>query len=321
MQESFFRTVNGDIPSSEMGFTYSHEHIVIDESFPTSSNPEFLLNDVDRISEELSSFYHKGGQTVVDTMPANCGRNILKLVEVSRKSKVNIIAPTGIHLEMYYPPGHWRYHYSEDQLTDLFIADINKGIDRFDYSGPIIERTDHRAGLIKLATGDDAITKHQELVFSAAVNAQLATGVPILTHTNFGTLGIEQAELFQRLGARMEHVVISHLDRVGDLDYHKKILDFGIRVEYDSAFRFELKGQFNHTLHLLEKLLPEYPGQITLGMDMAKNTYWQSYGGKPGLNYLIDEMPSFLDTKGLSEYYDKIFVHTPRELFSFFSVD
>ena len=53
-------------------------------------------------------------------------------------------------------------------------------------------------------------------------------------------------------------------------------------------------------------------------MDMAKNAYWKSYGGHPGLNYLIDTIPDFLNSKGLSEYFQKIFFDNPKALYSFF---
>ena len=36
---SFVRTVLGDIEPSQMGVTYSHEHIVIEESFPGFTEP------------------------------------------------------------------------------------------------------------------------------------------------------------------------------------------------------------------------------------------------------------------------------------------
>ncbi len=317
MDKDFFRSVLGDKSSSEMGLTYSHEHIIIEDSYPTASHPEFLLNDVKKVSEELTSFYLAGGRTVADTMPANCGRNVLKLAEVSKISQVNIIVPTGIHLEIYYTENHWRYHYSEDQLTDLFIADIEEGIDRLDYSGPYPYRTSHKAGLIKLATGDEPITSHQEKIFHAVVNAHLATGAPILTHTNFGRQALEQAKLFEKLGAKLEHVVLSHIDRAKDLDYNKSVLDIGVKVEYDSAFRWK-EGDINWTLRLLEHLLPLYPNQVTLGMDMAKNAYWKSYGGSPGLNYLIKTIPAFLESKGLSEHYEKLFFENPKKLYTFF---
>ena len=317
MSQEFFRTVLGDKPISEMGLTYSHEHIIIDESYVTAKHPEFLLNDVNKISEELTNFYKVGGRTVVDTMPANSGRNVLKSAEVSQRSGVNIIVPTGIHLEIYYPENHWRYSSSEDELTRLFIADIEEGIDEFDYSDTFVKRTRHKAGLIKLATGDGTFTQHQELIFRAVVNAHLETGAPILTHTNFGKQALEQARLFKKLGAKLEHVVLSHVDRAKDVDYNRDVLDEGVRIEYDSIFRWKKNGP-NYSLKLLEQLLPEYPDQIVLGMDMAKNAYWKSYGGTPGLNYLIKTIPDFLKSKELEEYYQKLFYENPKKLYSFF---
>jgi phosphotriesterase-related protein len=316
MEQNYFRTILGDKSSDEMGLTYSHEHIIIDDSFVTEQQPEFLLNDIVKVSRELKNFYAIGGRTVVDTMPANAGRNALKLAEVSRQSKVNIIVPTGIHLEMYYPDNHWRYTYTEDQLTELFIADINEGIDKFDYDGPDLDRTSHKAGLIKLATGNDPITSHQEKIFRAVVNAHLATGAPILTHTNFGNQALEQAKLFDKLGAHLHHVVLSHVDRAKDSSYNAAVLETGVRVEYDSAFRWK-KEEPNWTFQLLEDLLPKYPDQITLGMDMAKNAYWKSYGGHPGLNYLIETIPEFLKSKGLEQYYKNLFFDNPKNLFTF----
>jgi len=76
MEAGFFRTVLGDLETNEMGLTYSHEHIIIEDSYPTAAHPEFLLNDVEKTSSELSGFFKKGGRTVVDTMPSNCGRNV-----------------------------------------------------------------------------------------------------------------------------------------------------------------------------------------------------------------------------------------------------
>lgn len=315
-KKRFIRTVLGDIQPEEMGLTYSHEHIIIEESYPTVSNPLFILNDVDKVSNELSMFYEAGGRTVVDTMPANCGRNVEKLAEVSRRSKVNVIVPTGIHLEKYYLPNHWRYFYSEDQLTRLFIDDITFGIDRYDYGGPYVERTPYQAGLIKLATGDDAITAHQEKIFRAVVNTHKETGAPILTHTNGGKLAIEQASLFAKLGADLTHVVISHADKTDDIGYHRELLQTGVRLEYDAAFRWK-KEEENITYKLLENLLPEFPDQIVAGMDMAKNSYWKSYGGQPGLNFLMEEFKEELEQKGLGEYFSRIFFSTPKNLFSF----
>lgn len=312
----FVRTVLGDIASHEMGLTFSHEHIIIEESFPTLANKDFVLNDVDKVSSELKNLYAAGGRTVVDTMPANCGRNVLKLAEVSKRSAVHIIAPTGIHLEKYYPPNHWRHYLSEDELTDLFVKDVEEGIDEYDYGCPIVKRTKHKAGLIKLATGDDPITSHQEKIFHAVVNTHRQTGVPILTHTNSGKHALAQANLFYKLGADLGHVVLSHVDKCKDIAYHKELMQTGVYVEYDSHFRWK-NDDDNLTYTLLEQLLPDFSDQITAGMDMARHTYWQSYGGSPGFDYLLKIFPEQMKKRGLSAYLEKIFFTNPQQLFCF----
>lgn len=312
----FVRTVLGDIAPQQMGLTYSHEHIIIEEGFVTMGNKDFILNDVAKASEELTNFYTAGGRTVVDTMPAACGRNVVKLAAVSKNTGVHIIVPTGIHLEKYYRPNHWRYFVTEEELTGLFTKDVTDGIDEYDYSCPIVKRTAHKAGLIKLATGKEAFTEHQHKIFHAVVNTHLQTGVPILTHTTDGERAMEQVELFSRLGANIKHVVLSHLDRNKDLGYHKALMQTGVYVEYDSHFRWK-NDEDNWTYTLLEKLLPDYADQITVGMDMARNSYWKSYGGSPGLNYLLTNFHQQMEKRGLAEYLEKIFFTNPQRLYSF----
>ena len=316
---AFVRTVLGDITSAEMGLTFSHEHIIIEESFVTQGNKDFILNDVDKVSKELKNFYAAGGRTVVDTMPANCGRNILKLADVSKRTNVNIIAPTGIHLEKYYPANHWRYYLNEVELTDLFIKDITEGIDEYDYGCPLVKRTNHKAGMIKLATGNESFSLHQQKIFRAVVDVHLETGVPILTHTTEGKLAMEQVELFVKLGADVKHIVLSHVDRNKDLGYHKALMQTGVYVEYDSHFRWK-NDEDNWTYTLLEKLLPDFCEQITVGMDMAKSTYWKSFGGSPGLNYLLTNFYQQMEKRGLTAYIKKIFFNNPQQIFSFNSI-
>lgn len=312
----FVRTVLGDIDPGQMGITYSHEHIIIEESLPTLKNPDFLLNDVDKVSEELQAVYACGGRTMVDTMPAACGRNINKLAEVSRRTGIQIIAPTGLHLPIYYVPNHWQFHLNEEELAELFIADVEEGIDAFDYNAPVIRRTRHKAGMIKLASGDHPFDAHLQKIFRAVAHTHRKTGVPVLTHTNSGKLAMEQAELFAKLGVDLHHVVISHVDRNKDIAYHRALMQTGVRVEYDSAFRWKKEDE-NFTFRLLEKILPEFPRQVTVGMDAARHTYWKSYGGKPGLSWLLTDFVEELRKRNLSSFFENIFVHNPQALYSF----
>lgn len=304
------RTVLGDIDVADLGVCYAHEHIIIDPSVATLRCGGIELPSVENGIEELKRFHAAGGRTMVDSMPCDAGRNIEKLAAVSRGSGVNILCPTGLHLSKYYDPSHWGGRYDVDQLTRLFIADIEEGIDRFDYSGPIIERTPHKAGLIKVATEAPVLTARAGRIFEAAAHAQLATGVAILTHTEMGEGALEQVEALTRHGVPAGRIVLSHTDRKPDPVYHHEILSTGVRVEYDSAFRW--KTEENPTLDLLERFMPEFPDQIMLGMDAARPTYWVSYGGSPGLDFLLTSFTEKIKECGLGDdAWQRIFLSTP----------
>lgn len=313
---SFVRTILGDINVENLGITYSHEHIVIDHCLATENNANFLLIDAEKITDELLTIKRLGCKTMVDTMPANSGRNIELSAKISKETGLNFIIATGIHLEKYYPKNHWRYSYTEDQITQLLIDDIETGIDIYDYNGPIVNRSIYKAGFLKLATGDEPISKHQEKIFRCVVNAHKITGAPILTHTNAGKHAIAQVEIFRKLGANLNHIVLSHTDQNKDLIYQKDLMETGVNVEYDSHFRIKNEVE-NWTYALLETLLPLFPNQIVAGMDAARNTYWKSYGGSPGLDYLLSNFTEQLKKRDLFQYFDHIFIKNPAKIFSF----
>jgi 5-phospho-D-xylono-1,4-lactonase len=316
---TFVRTVLGDIPASELGVCYAHEHIIIDPCYATQLEPDFLLDSVEHAVTELKLFRDAGGRAVIDAMPCACGRNILKLAAVARSSGVHLVAPTGLHLRKYYCAGHWmdRYAHDADALAELFIADIEEGVDANDYSGPSLNRTSHKAGVIKIASGQDKLTSAEVTLFRAAAKAQVATGCPILTHTEQGTAALEQVDVLLGSGADLSRVVLSHCDRVTESDYHRSILKTGVKVEYDSCFRWKA-GQENHTLRLVAELIGDFPHKIMLGMDAARRKYWTSRGGAPGLAFLLTDFSEWLRGAGVTAAQcEDIFVNTPAESYSF----
>ncbi|MFZ9938275.1 MAG: phosphotriesterase family protein [Luteolibacter sp.] len=309
------RTVLGDIAPANLGVCYAHEHIIIDDSVATMRHPQFHLPSVENAIEELGRFHAAGGRAMVDCMPCAAGRNVLKLARISKATGVHILCPTGLHLPDYYDPGHWGKRCTATELAELFIADLTEGIDRNDHAGPMIERTIHRAGLIKIATGRE-ITPRARRVFEAAAMAHRQTGSPILTHTEQGDLGLEQVAMLEDHGVDLHHVVLSHLDRKPDIAYHREILSSGVRVEYDSAFRW--KSAENPTLDLVEKLLPEFPEQIMLGMDAARPAYWTSYGGSPGLSWLLNDFTKMMRSRGITDaLWNRVFITNPASTYQF----
>jgi len=316
---SFVRTILGDISSRELGTCYAHEHIVIQRSYITEKNPDFLLDDLDRINTELRAFYDAGGRAMVDSMPCGGGRNARKLAEVSRKSGVHIVCPTGLHLRKYYAHGHWSERAAASAIAKIFIEEIVSGIDANDTCGPHWESTGLRAGVIKVASGLDKVNDFEKKIFEAAAIAHHATGSAILTHTEQGTGALEQIEIFHSLGVPSECLVLSHTDRKPDITYHKELLACGVYLEYDSAFRWKC-GTDNPTRDLIASLCADgLAGQIVVGMDAARPAYWRSYGGSPGLSFLLETFFPELVRNGFpKEYVDLILVQNPARAYARF---
>jgi phosphotriesterase-related protein len=309
---AFIRTVLGDIEPRLLGDCYAHEHLIIDPSYTTEKTPDFLLDDVEKCVAELREAYGAGARAMVDSMPMACGRNVSKLAAVSRATGMHVLCPTGLHLRKHYPSWHWSVRLGEEALAQLFIREINQGIDANDGNGPEWKDSGCRAGLIKIAAGLNAIDDHERKVFTAAAMAHRATGAPILTHCEAGTAALQQIDLLQSLGVDVRHVVLSHIDRVADAGYHREILGSGARVEYDRAFASD------NVLTLLQAILEDFPEQIMLGMDAARRGYWKQYGGKPGMAFLVTTFVAAMRKVGISaEMIRRIFVTTPAFTYSF----
>jgi phosphotriesterase-related protein len=314
---SFARTVLGDIAADELGIVYAHEHLVIHGGRPVQLFPDFELADADKAVAELAPCQALGLRTVVDAMPADCGRDVVMLAEIAQRSGVNVIAPTGLHHERYYHDRHWSARLSAEEIAGLFVADITDGIDELDYNGPVVKRTAHKAGVMKIAGSTDGPSTRDEKVFAAAAMAQHRSGCPILTHCEGGTGALQQVELLVKHGGDPAHIVLSHVDKVADRTYQRDIAATGARVEYDQGFRWG--DEPNGTLQLLEWAAEDgLLGHITLGLDAARQGYWTEFGGSPGWTYLLGEFADLMRERGIGDAEQRIlFVEAPAGAFSF----
>lgn len=317
---SFVRTVLGDVPPGDLGVTYAHEHLVIDGGRPVELWPDFLLADVDRLAAELSDAAAAGLRSAIDAMPADCGRNPAKLADLSHRAGVRIVAATGLHHERFYSPSHWSLRANEDELADLFVADVEEGIDERDYGGPIVRRTGVRAGVVKIAGSDGGPSDRDRPTFAAAAAAHRRTGAPILTHCEAGTGGLEQVRHLTDAGVPAGRISLSHVDKVVDPGYHRELLSSGAFAVYDQAFRWG-DGE-NGTVSLIAAAVADGTvSQVLLGMDAARQGYYRAFGGRPGLAFLLREFSDELQSRGIGpEIRHALFVDNPARAFAFAEV-
>lgn len=330
------RTVLGDVDPAAMGLTYAHEHVIIDGGRPVRMEPDFDLGDVASMATEVGAAAALGLRTVIDAMPCDAGRNVVKLAELSRLTGVHIVAPTGLHHDRYYGPTHWSHRIGVDDLADLFTADVMDGVDVHDYSGPVVHRTPHRAGIIKVAGSAEGLSDRDRRVFEAAAIAHARTGAPILTHCEHGTGGIEQIRFLGDHGVAADRIALSHVDRVVDRGYHRELLQTGAYAEYDQSFRWsrnvsvsvpiwfgmtdpDPRVSENGTIRLITWMIEDgLADRILLGMDAARRRYLRVFGGRPGLTWLLDGFRELTMSAGVpDETLDACLSQNPARLFAF----
>ena len=316
---SFVRTVLGDVDPADLGPTYAHEHLVIDGGRAVEQSADLLLADVERLTTELRAAASAGLGTAIDAMPCDVGRNPAKLAALSRAAGVRIVAATGLHHERFYGPSHWHHRASVDELASSSPPTSRPGSTNGTTRVRLVRRTDHRAGVIKVAGSDGGPSARDRRVFEAAAIAHQATGVPILTHCEGGTGALEQIGLLASCGVDPRHVTVSHVDKVVDREYHREIAATGAFAVHDQGFRWGERP--NGTLTLLGWAIEDGRiDQALLAMDAAKQGYYRAFGGSPGLDYLLTGFSAQMEERGIGgDVRRQLFVDNPARAFAFAS--
>jgi 5-phospho-D-xylono-1,4-lactonase len=304
---SVVRTVLGDVPADRLGTCWAHEHLIIDGGVPKLVNPEISLPRVEDAVAELAPCVAAGLRAVVDAMPADAGRNVVKLAEISRRAGVHVVAATGLHHARFYGERHWGELLEPEELAGLFVADITDGIDAHDCNGPVVRRTPHRAGVVKVAGSTDGPSRRDRRIFEAAALAAARTGTALLTHCEGGTGGLAQLELLERLGVPADRVLLSHTDKISDRGYHRDLLAAGAFLVYDQGLRTP-----ETTARLAGWAVEDgHQDRLLLGTDGARRSLWSVLGGSPGLAALATGLGRRLAAELGQTVMDRILVANP----------
>ena len=301
------RTVLGDVPADRLGTCWAHEHLIIDGGVPKLVNPEISLQRVEDAVAELAPCVAAGLRAVVDAMPADAGRNVVKLADISRRAGVHVVAATGLHHARFYGERHWGELLEPEELAGLFVADITDGIDAHDCNGPVVRRTPHRAGVVKVAGSTDGPSRRDRRIFEAAALAVARTGTALLTHCEGGTGGLAQLELLERLGVPADRVLLSHTDKIPDRGYHRDLLASGAFLVYDQGLRTP-----ETTARLVGWAVADgHQDRLLLGTDGARRSLWSVLGGSPGLAALATGLGRRLTADLGQAVMDRILVANP----------
>jgi len=310
-------TVLGDIEPSTLGFCQSHEHLSIACTCPMAGGPQRCIDDPEKNLAELNLYYAAGGRAMVDAQPVGCGRDAAMLHRISKESGVNIIASTGFHKLPYYPAEHWLNSESEEELTRLFISELNQGMY---LDGDITfpsRQGNAKAGQIKTALDTEGLSSRYQKLFTASSEAVRATGCALMAHIEIDSDPRRLADFLVKLGLPPDRIIFCHLDRaVADIRVHKEICEQGIYLEYDTICHPKYHDDEKEAGIILELVEAGYEKQLLMSLDTTRSRL-ASYGGVPGLAYILNVFIPLLLSKGLTETQIKsFFVENPARVFA-----
>ena len=123
-----------------------HEHIVtrspgVHENWPHLFDRPGILVSAER---KMADLYARGIRTIVDLTTVDLGRDIELIVDVARRSRVQVIVATGV----WWMPQRYFSGHGVDEVADLFVRDITQGIGG----------TGVKAAIIKCATDTQGVT-------------------------------------------------------------------------------------------------------------------------------------------------------------------
>jgi len=218
-------TVTGTCTPDELGRTLVHEHLLV--GYPgwqmDALAPPFQRSEAKkRAVEAMHRLQEHGVKTFLDPCPMDLGRDPEFMAEVAQASGMRIICTTGA----YFEEQGLTYTFKNlplDDITAIYEKEITDGIGQ----------TGIKAGLIKIATGAHHVSEYERKLLVAAARTAVRCDVPLISHTQEGSCGLDQIEIVTAEGVPPHRILVGHSDGIDDPEYHRTIVRSGSYIGFD----------------------------------------------------------------------------------------
>ena len=217
-------TVNGPVDLADLGLTLIHEHFRSTDEAARAQWPHLYDEQAewDAAMRDADGVKSHGVRTVVEPSAMFLHRDAAFSTRVADVSGLNVVLATGVYTYEFLP--QVLMNRTEDQIAELYVYDIERGI----------QGTDIKAAFIKCAADEPGMTPNIEKLHRAAARASLATGRLIMAHSHPKTeTGLDQMRLFGEEGVDPAKVQIAHTGDTDDVDYIERLLDTGCWIGMD----------------------------------------------------------------------------------------
>lgn len=306
-QQGTIMTVTGPIPSSEMGLSLIHEHVLVDfVGAEITGRHRWDEKEVIELAQPfLDEVKGLGVQTLVECTPAFIGRDPQLLKRLADQSGIQIITNTGYYgaSDNKYLPEH-AHSETADQLAARWITEAKEGI----------EGTNIKPGFIKTGVNGGPLSAIHAKLISAAAKTHLQTGLVIASHTGPAVPAFEQLEILEKEGVHASAFIWVHAQGERDVNKHIQAAEKGAWVSLDGL------DDSNVTLYLemLENLRSKgLLHRVLLSHDAG----WYSPGEENGGEFrayttLFKKLIPLLDRHGWTgEEIRQLLVTNPRTAF------
>ena len=254
------------------------------------------MQDADFMTEELATAKREGIACIVDGGHPDMGRDVNFLREISKRSQLPIVLGGGFYTQPFYPKEVSTM--SEEQVVQAIVKQVD--------TDPI--------GVFGEIGSWDVMTADERKVFRAIGKAQVATNIPIFTHT--GIPGIAALDLLEDAGVKPDRIVIGHLGNLVDpnVQVHKAICRRGAYVGFD---RQGGPGDAEQVPMVMALLEAGFADRLMFAADTSSANQMKRNKGDGYAKTLTVFVPKLKAAGASDEVLRQIMVDNPRRFLAF----
>lgn len=300
-------TINGSIPSSEMGKTLIHEHVLVDFIGAEKTGEHRWEKDevVQVVLPFLEDIKNEGVNTVIENTPAFIGRDPELLKSLADSTGLHFITNTGYYgaSDNKFLPEH-AFKESADELSRRWIEEWENGING----------TGIKPGFIKIGVNPGKLSALHENLIRAAAKTHLKTGLIIASHTGPAQPAFEQIELLIKEGVSPQAFVWVHAQSENDLQKHVEMAEKGGWVSLDGLSENNMGEYVKMLKNLKDK---GYLSKTLLSQDAGWYSPGEEKGGDfRGFSTLTSQfVPLLLENNFSKEEIHQLLVENPAKAF------
>jgi len=221
-------TVSGQIISSELGLTLTHEHIFSNFGKEINETSKYdtvqLFNQVIPYLKKLKA---SGVHSIFDCTTAHFGRRVDLLKTISDATRIQIITNTGFYgaaRDRYIP--NFAFTSTAEAISEVWVEEFENGIND----------TGIKPGFIKLAFESDELSSIDKKLFEAGILTHLKTGLTMAVHTRDNVEAAKfQADLLNKYNVDLSAWIWTHANAVKDDDLLIEFASKGAWISLDGV--------------------------------------------------------------------------------------